>query len=159
MNTEKLSGWILKGLMAIIIIIFVLFMFVGFDTPWEENPKQNNPLFTDAVLWLSIIFTVVAAILTVWSVIMQFMTGNTTSKDTGIAGKTGLIAGVAFVASIVIGLIVGFANSGEELLINGKMQNNPSDIILTDTSMISIGILTVISIIAVVYSMVAKTKK
>jgi cytochrome bd-type quinol oxidase subunit 2 len=159
MNIEKLSGWILKGLMAVTVIVFALFMLVGFDTPYEENPKMNAPLLTDAVIILSIVLVIAAACVTIWSAFMQFKTGNTTSKDEGIAGKTGLFATLAFVASIVIGIIVGVANSGEHLLINGKDWNNPTDIILTDTSMISIAILTVLSVAAVIYSMVAQNKK
>jgi len=159
MNIEKLSGWILKGLMAVTVIVFALFMLVGFDTPYEENPKMNAPLLTDAVIILSLVLIVAAACVTIWSAFMQFKTGNTTSKDEGIAGKTGLFATLAFVASIVIGIIVGVANSGEHLLINGKDWNNPTDIILTDTSMISIAILTVLSVAAVIYSMVAQNKK
>lgn len=159
MNIEKLSGWILKGLMAVTIIVFALFMLVGFDTPYEENPKMNAPLLTDAVIILSLVLIIAAACVTIWSAFMQFKTGNTTSKDEGIAGKTGLFATLAFVASIVIGIIVGVANSGEHLLINGKDWNNPTDIILTDTSMISIAILTVLSVAAVIYSMVAQNKK
>ena len=159
MNIDKLSGWILKGLMAVTIIVFALFLLVGFDTPYEENPKMNAPLLTDAVLILSIVLTIAAVCVTVWSAFMQFKTGNTTSKDEGIAGKTGLFATLAFVASIVIGIIVGVANSGEHLLINGKDWNVPSEIIVTDTSMVSIGILTILSIAAVVYSMVSQNKK
>ena len=145
--------------MAVTIIVFALFMLVGFDTPYEENPKMNAPLLTDAVIILSLVLIIAAACVTIWSAFMQFKTGNTTSKDEGIAGKTGLFATLAFVASIVIGIIVGVANSGEHLLINGKDWNNPTDIILTDTSMISIAILTVLSVAAVIYSMVAQNKK
>lgn len=158
MNIEKISGWVLKGLMGLIILVFALFMLIGFDTPYEENPKMNAPVLTDAVIVLSLALIIAAIVVTVWSAIKQFKTGNTTSKDEGIAGKTGLLAMLAFVASIVIGLIVGIANSGEHMLINGKDWNNPFDIILTDTSMISIAILTVLSIAAVVYSMVVKKK-
>ena len=159
MNIEKISGWVLKGLMGLIILIFALFMLIGFDTPYEENPKMNAPLLTDAVIVLSLALIIAAIVVTVWSAFKQFKTGNTTSKDEGIAGKTGLLAMLAFVASIVIGLIVGIANSGEHMLINGKDWNNPGEIILTDTSMISIAILTILSIAAVVYSMVAQSKK
>lgn len=159
MNIEKISKWTLWGLMGIIIVVFALFMFVGFDTPYEENPKQNNPMFTDAVIWLGLILIVIAAVVTIWSAFMQFTKGGSTAKDKGLAGKTGLIATLLFVASIVIGIIVGVANSGETLLINGKSENNPTDIILTDTSIISISILMFVSVVAVVYSMVAKSKK
>jgi hypothetical protein len=159
MNIEKISKWTLWGLMGITLLIFALFLTVGYDTPYEENPKQNAPLLTDAVLGLCIVFTALAAILTVWSGVMQFTKGGSTSKDEGIAGKTGLISAIAFVASLAIGAIVGFANSGERLLINGHDWNEPGKIVLTDTSIISIGILMVLTIIAVVFSMVVKTKK
>ena len=158
MNIEKISGWVLKGLMGLIVIVFALFMLIGFDTPYEENPKMNAPVLTDAVIVLSLALVIVAVGVTIWSAFKQFKTGNTTSKDEGIAGKTGLLSTIAFVASIVIGLIVGIANSGEHMLINGKDWNDPMDIILTDTSMISIAILTVLSVAAVIYSMVVKKK-
>ena len=158
MNIEKISGWVLKGLMGLIVIVFALFMLIGFDTPYEENPKMNAPVLTDAVIVLSLALVIVAVVVTIWSAFKQFKTGNTTSKDEGIAGKTGLLSAIAFVASIVIGLIVGIANSGEHMLINGKYWNDPMDIILTDTSMISIAILTVLSVAAVIYSMVVKKK-
>ncbi len=158
MNIEKISGWVLKGLMGLIVIVFALFMLIGFDTPYEENPKMNAPVLTDAVIVLSLALVIVAVVVTIWSAFKQFKTGNTTSKDEGIAGKTGLLSAIAFVASIVIGLIVGIANSGEHMLINGKDWNDPMDIILTDTSMISIAILTVLSVAAVIYSMVVKKK-
>ncbi len=145
--------------MGVIIVVFALFMFVGFDTPYEENPKTNAPLLTDAVLWLCFILIALAAVLTVWSAVMKALKGGSTNKDEGIAGKTGMIAGVAFVAAIVIGIVVGVANSGEHLFINGKDWNNPTDIILTDTSIISIAILMILTVVAVVYSMVAKPKK
>ena len=158
MNIEKISGWVLKGLMGLIVIVFALFMLIGFDTPYEENPKMNAPVLTDAVIVLSLALVIVAVVVTIWSAFKQFKTGNTTSKDEGIAGKTGLLSAIAFVASIVIGLIVGIANSGEHMLINGTDWNDPMDIILTDTSMISIAILTVLSVAAVIYSMVVKKK-
>ncbi|MBQ9363856.1 MAG: hypothetical protein IJT97_10645 [Bacteroidaceae bacterium] len=159
MNIEKLSKWILWGLMGITIVSFVLFLLVGYDTPYEENPKQNAPILTDLILGLCFAFTFIAAALTIWSAFLQFTKGGSTSKDEGMAGKTGLIATCALVASLVIGAVVGFSNSGERLLINGKDWNNPTDIIMTDMSIISIAILMVLTIVAVVYSMAVRTKK
>lgn len=158
MNIEKISKWVLYGLMGLIVLVFALFMLIGFDTPYEENPKMNAPLLTDAVIVLSLLLIVAAIVVTVWSAFKQFKTGNTTSKDEGFAGKTGLFATLVLVGAIVIGLIVGIANSGEHMLINGKDWNNPGEIILTDTSMIAIAILTVLSVAAVIYSMVVKKK-
>ena len=159
MNTEKISKNLLWTMMGVTIVVFVLFLLVGFDTPFEDNPKYNNPKLTDAVLILCYALTITAIVATIWSAIKQITVGgNSTSKDKGIAGRTGLISFVLLVVSLIIGVIVGIANKGETMLINGKDWNNPTDIIITDTVMVTIVILGVVSIIAVIYSMIA-TKK
>lgn len=159
MNTEKISKILLWTMMGVTIVVFVLFLLVGFDTPFEDNPKYNNPKLTDAVLILCYALTITAIVATIWSAIKQITVGgNSTSKDKGIAGRTGLISFVLLVVSLIIGVIVGIANKGETMLINGKDWNNPTDIIITDTVMVTIVILGVVSIIAVIYSMAA-TKK
>ena len=159
MNTEKISKILLWTMMGVTIIVFVLFLLVGFDTPFEDNPKYNNPKLTDAVLILCYALTITAIVATIWSAIKQITVGgNSTSKDKGIAGRTGLISFVLLVVSLIIGVIVGIANKGETMLINGKDWNNPTDIIITDTVMVTIVILGVVSILAVIYSMIA-TKK
>jgi hypothetical protein len=159
MNTEKISKILLWTMMGVTIVVFVLFLLVGFDTPFEDNPKYNNPKLTDAVLILCYALTITAIVATIWSAIKQITVGgNSTSKDKGIAGRTGLISFVLLVVSLIIGVIVGIANKGETMLINGKDWNNPTDIIITDTVMVTIVILGVVSIIAVIYSMIA-TKK
>lgn len=159
MNTEKISKILLWTMMGVTIVVFVLFLLVGFDTPFEDNPKYNNPKLTDAVLILCYALTITAIVATIWSAIKQITVGgNSTSKDKGIASRTGLISFVLLVVSLIIGVIVGIANKGETMLINGKDWNNPTDIIITDTVMVTIVILGVVSIIAVIYSMVA-TKK
>lgn len=160
MNTEKLTGWILKALMAVGIIGFILFFAVGFGTPYEENPKYNAPTLTDLVMILIIVYVVIAIVATIWSAVMAMLKGNdSTVKDTGIAGSTGLISVVLFVASIVIGIIVGIINKGEHLLINGKDWNVPSEIILTDTCCVSIAILMIVTIVVLVAGMFKKKDK
>jgi hypothetical protein len=59
---------------------------------------------------------------------------------------------------VVAGIVTGIAGKDEVLLINGKDWNVPTDIILTDTSMISILILTIVTIVATVFSMVTNKK-
>ena len=50
MNIEKISKITLWALMGISAIIFILFFVVNFDIKWEENPKMNNPQFTDVLI-------------------------------------------------------------------------------------------------------------
>ena len=158
MTTEKISQWLLGVLMAVGVLAFILFFAIGFGVPYEENPKYNAPALTDLVMIVIIVYIILAIIATIWSVIKQMLKGNDSSiKETGLAGSTGLISAIVLVASVVIGIIVGIINKDEHLLINGKDWNVPSEIILTDACCVSIGILAVVTIIALVAGLV-KTK-
>jgi len=160
MSTENISKWLLRGLLLFTAVIFLLFFLVGFDTPYEENPKMNAPLLTDAVLYTCIGFTIITIILTVWSVVKQLVTGgSTTSKDIGIAAHTGTISVIVLVVSVVIGLIIGIANKSDHMLINGEDWNVPGEIITTDTCIVSIVILLVITLASLIVSMIVTAKK
>lgn len=159
-KVEKISKITLWVLIGISLVVLALFLLVGYDTPYEENPKFNDPQLTDLLIIWTYILIIVTAIATVGAVIYGFVSGGNKSKneDVGMASKAGLMAWGTFVVSVIIGIVVGVANQSEVLLINGERWNNPTDIILTDTSMISILILTVVTVIATVFSMVTNKK-
>ena len=159
-KVEKISKIALWSLIGISAVVLVLFLLVGYDTPYEENPKFKAPQLTDAMLIWTYFLIAATTIITVCSVIFGFVSGGNKSKtkDVGMASKAGVIAWGTFVVSIVIGIVVGIANKDEVMLINGKDWNEPSDIILTDMSMLSILILTVVTIIATVFSMATNKK-
>ncbi|MBQ0047548.1 MAG: hypothetical protein KBT33_08585 [Prevotellaceae bacterium] len=159
-KVEKISKFILWGLIGLSIVIVLLFCLIGFDNLYEENPKFYDPQLTDLLICWTYFLIAAAAVSTVGAVIYGFISGGNKSKneDKGLLGKTGIIAWGTFIASLVIGAVVGFAGKDETLLINGKDWNDPTDIIMTDTSMISILVLTVVTIIATVYSMITNKK-
>ena len=159
-KVEKISKITLWVLIGITIVVMALFLLVGYDTPYEENPKFNDPQLTDLLIVWTYILIIATAVATIGAVIYGFVSGGNKSKneDVGMASKAGLIAWGTFVVSLIIGLIAGFANKDEVLLINGKDWNVPSDIILTDMSMISILILTIVTVAATVFSMVTNKK-
>lgn len=160
MSTENISKWLLRALLGFTAVLFALFFLVGFDTPYEEDPKMNAPILTDAVLYACIGFTVIAIILTIWSVVKQLVTGgNTTSKEIGIAAHTGTFSVIVLAVSVVIGLIVGIANKSEHMLINGEDWNVPGDLITTDTCLISIIILLAVALVSLIVSMIVTAKK
>src|SRR5574344_154844 len=130
MNIDKISNIILWILMGISIIIIALFYIVGFDTPWEEDPKQNNPVCTDALL----IWT---ALLTVISAICMFASFISYIKEYGF-NKSYIYTWGLPIVTIVIGAALGFTNKDEHMIINHIDWNVPSDIILADASIISI---------------------
>lgn len=151
MNIDKLSKIILWVLMGINFIVIILFFVIGYDTPWEEDPKQVAPQFTDVLLIWTIILTVVGAICMLVSFIYYVM-GHGFNKSYIYTWGLPII-------SIAIGVAVGVSNKDEHMLINGKDWNVPSDIIITDASMISIAILSACAVLAIIYCMIKSAKK
>ena len=151
-KVEKISKIVLWSLIGVSLVVMALFLLVGYDTPYEEDPKQVNPQMTDLLLIWTYILIFATIIITIGAVIYGYVNGSNKSKheDTGMASKAGLIGWGT--------LIVGFANKDEVMLINGKDWNVPSDIILTDTSIIAIVVLLIVTIIATVYSMITSKK-
>ncbi len=143
--------------MGISIIVLILFFVVGYDRPFEENPKFTDPMLTDALLIWTYFLVAVAIIVTLWSLIHGATTkGTGTMKETGLVAKTGIISWGICLASLIAGAAYGFMGTDENMLINGKDWNDPFDIIITDASMISIIVLIIVTIAATAYSMVPK---
>lgn len=151
MDIEKISKYVLTGLMAISIIIFILFFTIGYDTPYEENPKMNNPQLLDALCIWTYILIAAAAIFMLCSFIM-FISQHGLNKS--VMYTWGLP-----ILSIAIGAGIGISNQSETLIINGKEWNDPTKIILTDASMVSIAILAVIAVGVTAWSMVSEISK
>lgn len=159
-KVEKISKVTLWALIGISLVILALFLLIGYDTPYEENPTFNAPELTDALICWTYFLIAATAVATVGAVIYGFINGSGKSlhEEKGLASKAGIIAWGTFVVSLVIGIVVGIASKDETLLINGKDWNIPSDIILTDASMISILVLTIVTVVATVFSMVTNKK-
>ena len=159
-KVEKISKITLWVLIGISLVVMALFLLIGYDTPYEENPNFNAPELTDLLICWTYILIAATTIATIGAVIYGFVNGSNKSKheEKGLAGKAGLIAWGTLVASVVVGIIVGIAGKDEVLLINGKDWNDPTDIILTDMSMIAILVLTVVTVIATVFSMATNKK-
>ena len=160
-KVEKISKITLWVLIGISLVVLALFLLVGYNTPYEENPtKMLDPQMTYLLIIWTYILIIATAVAAIGAVIYGFVSGGNKSKneDVGLASKAGLIAWGTFIVSVVIGLIVGFANKDELLIYNTNDKATPSEIIMTDTSMISILILTIVTIIATVFSMVTNKK-
>lgn len=159
-KVEKISKITLWVLIGISLVVLALFLLVGYGNPYEENPKFNDPQLTDLLICWTYFLIAATAVAAVGAVIYGFVSGGNKSKneEKGMLSKTGVIAWGTFVVSLVIGIIIGIASKDEVLLINGKDWNDPTDIILTDTSMVSILILTIVTVIATAYSMATNKK-
>ncbi len=151
MNLDKLSKYLLWVLMGISAVVVALFFIVGFDTPYEEDPNQNAPQFTDALLIWTIILTVAGGISMLASFIYYVIENGFNRSYIYTWGLP--------VVTIALGVILGIANKDEHMLINGQDWNNSTDIIITDASMVSIAILTLCALVAIIFSVVMNAKK
>jgi len=151
MNIEKISKITLWVLMGVSAIIFILFFVVNFDTKWEENPKMNNPQFTDVLIIWGLVLCVATFIIMLISFFMYV-------KEYGF-NKSYIYTWGLPIVTLAIGAAVGMANKDEHMLINNEDWNVPSDIIVTDACIVSIAILAVITIGSIIYSIILKAKQ
>ena len=148
MNIEKVSKWVLIGLMSVSIIIFLFFFTIGYDRPWEDNPQMNDPQLLDVLCYWTFALVAACSVFMIGSFILYIIQHG---LDKSIIYLWGLP-----IVSIVVGLIIGIGNKAETLMINGKAWNDPTDIILTDISIWGIAILSVIAIAVTIWSMIAE---
>ena len=160
MKSLKISDYVLWGLFGLSAIVILLFLLVGYNTQYEENPKFVAPQMLDLLLIWMYVLVAVTAVLTIWSAI-KGIGASSGQQAKGLAGKTGLIGFGVLVVSVIIGAVVGAADN-DTLIINGKAfaaAENKTDYLLTDISMISIIIMMVATIIALIVSMAIQPKK
>ncbi len=157
MKEAKISNYVLIGLSVISIIIIGLFFAVGYDIPYEDDPKYVNPQFTDLLINWNYILAGATILLTLWSVFMQATKGKSSLSEPGLAGKTDIIGIIILVISLGVGFI--FASTDTEMLtINNKAWSpaeNTTDNMLAVVSIVSILILSIITVLATIASMVA----
>ena len=150
MNIEKISKTVFYVLIGITVLACIMF-FIGFNTPWEENPQMQDPKFLDVLLIWTIVLLVVSAITALCSFFMYI-------KEWGFNKSFIYTWGLPLV-TLGIGAAIGAANQNEHFLINNEDWNIPSEIIITDACITSIGILLLISLGCIVFSLVKGFKK
>ena len=89
-KVEKIAKIVLWSLIGISIVVMALFLLVGYDTPYEEDPKQVNPQMTDLLLIWTYILIFATIIITIGAVIYGYVNGSNKSKHEDVGyGKQG----------------------------------------------------------------------
>jgi O-antigen/teichoic acid export membrane protein len=151
MNLENVSKYLLAGLMGLSIVVILVFFIVGFSDPYEVNPKLNDPRMLDLFMGLIIAFIAICAVSMLVSFIMFI-------KEHGFDKSIIFTWGLPIVG-VGVGLIFGMTMKDDHMLINGKDWCNPSESLLTDASMIAIGILALVAIGVTAWSMISESTK
>ena len=112
---------------------------------------MNNPQFTDVLIIWALVLCVTTLIIMLISFFMYV-------KEYGF-NKSYIYTWGLPIVTLAIGAGIGVANKDEHMLINNEDWNIPSDIIITDACIVSIAILAVITIGAIIYSVILKAKQ
>ena len=127
----KLPGWhggglshkILYALVAVTLVVFVLFYFVGYNHPYSENPDFIEPRLTVAVIVLAMAISFLALGVTAWAVVMALKKKGKAQKK--IHGINAALISTVVVAFTTLLLVASFlVGSSEAINVNGKEYND-----------------------------------
>lgn len=150
--SDKASGRVQAVLVIMSVLLFGMFYFVGFDFPYDEDPRFNAPLLTDAVLWFSYVLFVAAVVVTVISVVRSVRVHSSDDRlSNGIpAMRIAWSIGGLLVSSLLLTFLFG---SSEPLMVNGRRFTSVFWLKLTDMFINTSIVLGVIAVAAVCYGM------
>ncbi len=146
MSLEKISKYLLLGLFGVSILIFLLFLFVGFNTPYEQDPSMNAPTLTGVFVAWAIILTVVAFIAMIWAYVSYI-------RQHGVERGLFFTWGLPIV-TLAIGLIFGLMHKNEDFIYNMNDHATSSQIMISETALISVLILGIVAVVAIIWSLV-----
>jgi len=157
---QKISDLVLYILMGLGALVLVIFLSWGYDTPYEENPDFNAPLFSDGLIIIQMAYIVICAIAMVAGAVHSLTLGGKKSdaeeREEVAAKVSNPIAWGLCVVSLVAGVAYGFMNQNEEMIINNQAWSDPTLSIISDTCCVSIGILAIGTVVSAIYSMVSR---
>lgn len=96
---ERISQAVLYAVVGLAVVVFALFRFVGYDTPYYDNPELNAPLLTDVLVGFMSLLTLAAVIIVLWAACRSFGKNRSATK---------VVNGIhaARLARIVVALVV-----------------------------------------------------
>ena len=149
-STEKRSMSVFYPLVALAVVVFATFWFVGFDRPFDAYPNFNAPLFTDAILILSYLLMLLTLAVGLWSIVRGLkLRGKTDAKDNNIPVKA--IGYIIFVGAIVLLVLTFLAGSAQPLTINGVKYNDWLWLKVSDMFINTSLVMLLLAVAAVVY--------
>ena len=151
-TNERIARTAFYTIVALAVVIFLLFYFVGFSKPYSYDPNFKDPKFTPFVLGFVAFVIVIALAVAVWAVIATARRkGKTDSVVNGIPVAR-IALSVAAVTFIVMA-ITFITGSSETINANGKPFTNAVMLKGADMFVISSGIMLLLAAAAAFYGM------
>lgn len=148
MDIEKISKYLLYGLLGVSALIWILFLVVGFGNPYDLDPNMNAPALTDVLVVWALLLSICAFVGMLVAYVMYL-------KQHGIERGLYFTWGIP-VCAVVIGLIVGFINKDQDFIYNMNDHASKSSLIMSDTALVAVFIVAIIAIAAIIWSLVRR---
>ncbi len=149
MKLEKISNNVLYAVCGLIVLVFALFLTVGYDN-YDESGNVA-PALTDVLMTLMYLLGIATFCLMVWSLVRSARNaaGSDEKEATGLPGSK-IVVCTAAITAIAFGL--GWVlNLGEEpFTTSSGVTTSGTMVTMVDAFMVAIYILAVVSIISVV---------
>lgn len=117
-KAERLSSRVLYVTAALTAIVFGCFYFIGYDIPFDDDPKFKSPMFTDAVLMLVFILIIATLSATVYAVVKEIK-GHDKRNDNAENIPSRRIAAITAVSTCACMAVSFIAGSTRPMFING----------------------------------------
>ena len=155
---EKISRRLFYVLIALAVVIYGLFAFVGYDRPSLENPDFKAPLFTDLLLCLVYLLLLIAIIVGIWSAAKAYRSskGEATIVNGIHQRRIALCVTLGTVGVTLLTLLLG---STAPLTINGKPYTDAWDLRVADMFIYTSGLLLVAALAAVIFGATRYNRK
>ena len=118
MPAERISHTVLYALVAVAAVVFALFRFVGYDTPYYDNPELNAPLLTDLLVAFMILLTAAAVVTALWAAWRGFGKNRYAGRVVNGIHTTRLAAVVAASTALLLAATFALAPT-HSIVVNG----------------------------------------
>lgn len=139
-------------------IIFMLFWFVGYDTPYAEDANFVAPLFTDLLLVFVCLVFVVAVASTAWSVVRTLKSRGKGERMVNNIPAKNISYGVVIVTVVVLlaALVLG---SSDAIMVNGTEYSDKFWLHVADMFVYSSLVLVIIAVGTIVVFTAVNNRK
>lgn len=156
-SAESISRMFLLSITLFIALVFLLFYFVGYDTPAMWDERYNNPLLTDVLLMLMILLFVTSCGVVLFSKIHSLRNNHDEEIENGIHGKRITYSVVG--AVLLLMALAYLALPASEMIVNGEVFNDMVWLRTANMFVVSCLVMIVAGIVAIVYGAVMNRRR
>lgn len=146
------------ALSVLTMVVFMLFWFVGYDTPYTEDSNFVAPLFTNVLLVFMVLVVVLAIGTTVWSMVRALSTRGKGERTVNNIPVKKITYGVAVLTAILL-LVTLALGSSDAMMVNGEEYADKWWLHVADMFVNSSLALVVVAVVAIIVFTIKNSRR